>query len=1110
MATAAEQQEIIQLVVGMVGAAPGADILAALEAELDAGATIAQIADAIVANPVYDTIYASSLSNSGFATAFLTDYIGNEVSAENLTLAIDAVTALLNAGETRGATMAAVFAAVAAVPTDDPDFGAAAQAQANRVEVATYYSVTKGLSSESLTTLTSVVSAVGSDADSLTAGLALVDELENAGDTFALTTAADTLTGGALNDTFEGSVSALGSTNTLNSTDTLDGGEGTADVLKADLAANFTGFTTGGVTNVEKVSLTNTGVVARNFDASGVVGATTYEIEAERGVNLTDIESGVSNFMLTNVGNANSVAFSTAFVTGSSEVTGTSDAADLAVTNVGKVSATAPKIVTATMNSFETVNLDSSGANWINFGGTTLKTLNVAGDGYTVISTVPTSLTAFDASAATGTVSATLTAVTGLLTTIATGSGDDSLTIGAADAAANATLSGGAGADTLKYASTGGTVQYTMTGFETLALGAVTGALTFAGTNSTGLTDVTSTSTATAATGLVNMGASDLTFKSTDATVDGGDISSDHTGSTTLNYTRGSTGTAAKTVAIPDADYTFSAAAGALTVNNNAYITTTAASTVTAAKASSLTVNVESGKDNSTIPAEVTSFGGVITAASATEVNVNATGALAASAAITAAKAKSATITNGSASGTLNLTAAAVETLNVTTGNGLAMAASTLTGVQTANISVAKGTFTAGALTSMNDLNISGAGSTSAANIGALGSVTQDYALSVNATGLKGGLTLSTLDVNTGFDISLDVSGVTGAVTTGTIGTAAEAENVTVNAMGVDGAVTFGAITGAGDVNVLLDGTVGVVTLGAISGKTVTVDASDTIGGVATSTYSVTAGTTADVAVSSLEASTVNITAAAAATSNTSTVTGGILVDAVSILNGGATTVKTITLSGDLGLGADTVTIDNSAYATGTTGAVLDISGVLNYATSTLTSPTIAATTITGGAGADTITAGVGVADTIVGGGGADVIVSGTGNFKDTITGGSGADTFNQVTAQTAVYDHITDFVGGVDEIKTGFAGAAVTDMRTTSTTGAANVAAAGQIAATAAIALAATNYDGAGDTILFTFGSKTYLAVNEGANGTVVDGTDVIVEVTGITGTLVAGDIIV
>lgn len=1109
MATAAQQQEIIQLVVGMVGAAPGADILTELEAIFDSGLTIVEIADAIVANPAFDAIYASTLSNSGFATAWLADYLGAEVSTENMTLAVDAVTALLNAGATRGDVMSQVFTAIAGVPVTDPDFGAAAQAQANKVEVATYYSVTQGLSSESLTTLTSVTSAVGSDAATLTSGLAFVDELVNAGDTFTFTVAADTFTGGTLNDTFEGSVSALGSTNTLNGTDTIDGAGGTADVLKADLASNFTGFTTGGVTNVEKVSLTNSGVVSRNFDASGVVGATTYEIESERGVNLTDVESGVANFMLTNVGNANSVAFSTAFVTGSAEVTGTSDAADLAVSNVGLIS-TAPKIVTATLNSFETVNLASSGANWINFGGTTLKTLNVAGAGTTYISSVPTSLTAFDASAATGTVVANVTAVTGLLTTIATGSGDDTLTIGKADAAANATLSGGAGADKLTYDSSGGTVQYTMTGFETLALDDIdTATLIFAGTNSTGLATVTHNAKALIDTSLVNMGAIDLTFTGTDVTAELGDIASDHTGSTTVNYTRGSTGAAGMTAVAPLADYTFSAATGPLTVNNNAYIATTAAATISGAHASSVILNVESGKNSAATPVEITSFGGVITAASATEITVNATGALGASAAITAAKAKSATITNGATAGTLNLTAAALETLNVTTGNGLAMAASTLTGVQTATVSVAKGLFTAGALTAMNNLNISGAGSTSAATFGALGSTSQDYALSVTASGLKGNLILTTLDVNTGFDISLDVSGVTGNVTTTTIGTAAEAENVTVNAMGVDGTTILGAITGAGDVNLLLDGSVGPVTFGVVTGKTVTIDASDTIGGV-TNNYLVTAGTTANVAVSGLEASVVTITAAAAATSNTSVVTGGILIDAVTIANGGATTVKTITLTGDLGLGADTVTIDNNIFATATnTGGVIDISGVLNYATATLTSSVTAASTITGGAGIDTITGGLGVADTIVAGAGADVISSGTGDASDIITGGSGGDTFVQ-GVQTGAYDHITDFVGGVDELQTGVVVGSVTDMRTTSTTGQANVAAAGQVAATAAETLLAGNYDGVGDTVLFTFGTKTYVVVNVGADALVTDGTDVIVEVTGITGTLVAGDIIV
>jgi len=63
MATAAERTELIQLVVGMFGAAPGADVLADLEAVFDAGASVSDIAVALSENAlIYQQKTCSSLS----------------------------------------------------------------------------------------------------------------------------------------------------------------------------------------------------------------------------------------------------------------------------------------------------------------------------------------------------------------------------------------------------------------------------------------------------------------------------------------------------------------------------------------------------------------------------------------------------------------------------------------------------------------------------------------------------------------------------------------------------------------------------------------------------------------------------------------------------------------------------------------------------------------------------------------------------------------------------------------------------------------------------------------------------------------------------------------
>jgi hypothetical protein len=176
MATAAETTAIIQLVVGMVDAAPGADILLELEDIIDSGLTIEELAVAIAENPAFsgDTgLFPDYLPNAIFAENFLTQLLGDEVTAEALAASIVEMTASLNAGDSRGAAMNASIDALAA--STDPDFADAAAALANKTEVAEYYSVTIAQSSESLDDLIAVVSAVDSSETAVADGTAAAD-----------------------------------------------------------------------------------------------------------------------------------------------------------------------------------------------------------------------------------------------------------------------------------------------------------------------------------------------------------------------------------------------------------------------------------------------------------------------------------------------------------------------------------------------------------------------------------------------------------------------------------------------------------------------------------------------------------------------------------------------------------------------------------------------------------------------------------------------------------------------------------------------------------------------------------------------------------------------
>ena len=178
MATAAETTAIIQLVVGMVDAAPGRDILTELEDIIDSGLTMEELAIAIQENPAFsgDTgLFPNFLPNAIFAAQFMEALLGDEVAADDLAAATDELTASLNAGDSRGAAMYASIVSLAA--STDPLFADAAAALANKVEVAEYYSVEAEQSSDDLDDLIAVVSSVTSDADAVEDGIDAVDDV---------------------------------------------------------------------------------------------------------------------------------------------------------------------------------------------------------------------------------------------------------------------------------------------------------------------------------------------------------------------------------------------------------------------------------------------------------------------------------------------------------------------------------------------------------------------------------------------------------------------------------------------------------------------------------------------------------------------------------------------------------------------------------------------------------------------------------------------------------------------------------------------------------------------------------------------------------------------
>jgi len=932
--------------------------------------------------------------------------------------------------------------------------------------------------------------------------------------TAALTTSTtDSLVGGSADDIFSAISAALSTVNTLNTTDKINGGAG-IDTLNLTLSKANTAFTTGSVAAVETVVVNNTTEQPITLDASKFTGVTTYTINGDTATtNLSNVETGLTTLNLNNFakkgGAASATTFSLAYGSAAAEITGTANA--LAV-NLNSVGSSSTKVAALTIDSVETVNVALTGTNFASLAGSAIKSIVVTGSGSnTKFGSVPTTVTSFDASAATGNVGVDLSTTTATLTKVALGSGADTVTYAEQDGSAIATLSGGAGNDTLTLNSDGGTVEYTMTGFETLALGTVSGALTLSGAKTTDLGAVSSTSTVSAAVSLLNMGSGALAVTATGSTVDAGGISSDHTGATTLNYAA-DTGTASTTADAPLADYTFSKSAGTLTVNNAAYVAN-AGSTIKSDASTAVILNIASGLDSAGTT-EKTIFNSSIQADKATTLNINATGQLGTSGtpaqvrgnALTTAK-----VVNGTSAGYLTFTtgstANVVSALDITTGEAFTLtagstsaaagSATTMDKVETLTVAANKGLTTlADALAKVNVVTLSGSGTTTSAlsqvNIGNLGAA-NSADLTLTATGLKGGLSSNsgnsagpTIDVGLGFDINVNVDGTTGTVFLGNVGSLASnsPDDVTISAKKATGAFTVGSVTGSGIVSVVATGSTSASTVGNVSGDEVTVNVGST--GAGSNVGTITAKTSATAVYSSIEQTVETILASSTSTALAVSVTTGILADTMTITGGAAQT--SITVTGDLGSSTDDVQLTSNT--TTATAQTISLAGLSNYETSTITTGS--------------------KKDTIVGGVGADIIYGRGG--QDTLTGNGGKDSFRFDNFESTYLapDTITD-LGSTDEVWYGGGTVALSGAVTAVAGSKAKIDAYGvatfnsETTAPATFTAAATLVEAsvygllttAGTAALFSYGGSTYMFISDGASGLAT--SDVVIMLTGV-----------
>lgn len=580
----------------------------------------------------------------------------------------------------------------------------------------------------------------------------------NPGETFTLTTGTDHITGTADDDVINGVASSLTADRTLNSEDVIDGAEGN-DTLNVAMQGNFSGFTTGSMTNVEKVVLTNEGSIARGFSAKGVDGVKTWTLnDTGAAVNLADLSAaGVTVNVQGLKAGSTSIGFT------ADAVQGDADALTLGLNNVGtaKDGDTVAKHVAVTANGIENLAVKVTGDNYADLSAAASKTVTVSGSGNLDVNNVA-GITGFDASALSGNVTADLSDAMGLAT-VKGGSGDDTITV--AGLAANAVLEGGAGNDSLILQGVNGTLQPTMSGFENIT--ADGGTLTLSGKNMSDFNSLTVKNGADVT--LANMDASTFTVTASGTTA--GSVSLNDATAFTYNTVTSKTDKTADSVSTTVA----ASKATSATVNVGEYTQVNGALSFGAA--ADVTVNVASGL-GSDGKAEMTSFGGTLAANKAQSLTIDAEGELKNSIFnVDAATSILVDAAQGS-TGAVNIQASKATEVNITAGSAMNISGSSFSSAQNVTLAANKGHLngTGVALGAVNQLTLSGADATSQVTLGALGSPTQEYGITVDASGLEGGLKLDNTDAGTG-DVALNLADVTGAASVGTV----DGNNVTIH-----------------------------------------------------------------------------------------------------------------------------------------------------------------------------------------------------------------------------------------------------------------------------------------------------------------------------------------
>ena len=495
MAVVTTQQSVAALYTAIFNRAPDQAGLNFWTAQINGGASFATIAEGFAQHEVFTTGI-GALPNADYVNALYTNILGSAGDAAGIAY----WTARLAAGESKASVVASFVegsltidlpALLAAGSLTQADYDLALvrqQTLTNKADVGIYFANTLGAASN-LNPATVSTSKAGLEADPIykasQAAIAGVDSTAASvktaqdaiavaagspnpgqallGQTFTLTTGADTFVGGASGDVFNAlSVKADGvDAITLSAFDSIDGGAGKDTLNIYSNGVVNVGLNGATVKNVETINFNNTGAGFGNIDASKFVGATA--------INQVNIANAVTGLAV-----GTTAGFTNIDATGALDVTAATAAASVTVslTNVDESASLA--VAGAALN---TVNVSGTRVDG-NDVGTTVSALDLtvtAGvDQQTIsvnsavdvvltvddtASAITKKVTTVDASASTGVVGFTGDADTA---TIKTGVGADVVSLKTTTVAAaagvtavDALVSTGAGNDRITVLTTG-------------------------------------------------------------------------------------------------------------------------------------------------------------------------------------------------------------------------------------------------------------------------------------------------------------------------------------------------------------------------------------------------------------------------------------------------------------------------------------------------------------------------------------------------------------------------------------------------------------------------------------------------------------------------------